>query len=177
MTDPATTPTKPAGRISLVALRVSEIKRIDLVEGTMRLVGQAPAMDAAATAAQLVPELSFRMVGENAIIVVGRFGFKGLRAPAAETPDKSISEESVFFEVDARYEIEYVLEAGKSFEPEDAHAFARVNGLLNLQPFWREYVADCLSRAGLVRFFVPVFNPVKMAEAQKQRNSPPPAKA
>ena len=75
--------------------------------------------------------------------------------------------DSLVFEVKGQLVAVYELRAGDKLDDESLNAFANINGPLNLVPYWREFVASSLVRAGLPAYEVPVFNPM-----QKRAPSP-----
>jgi preprotein translocase subunit SecB len=52
-------------------------------------------------------------------------------------------------------------------EPFDIKAFAKSNGMLNVWPYWREFVQSITSRAGLPPLTVPLFRIHHKASQQK----------
>lgn len=58
----------------------------------------------------------------------------------------------------ARFRSDYRLREGSEFSEAEAEAFAALNGRLNLTPYWREFLHNCLSRSGVPPYLVPPFN-------------------
>jgi preprotein translocase subunit SecB len=78
----------------------------------------------------------------------------GIRVVAADSEDANASE-SVYAQIEATFMAEYSL---TDDIPEDAlQAFAELNGVHNVWPFWRQHVFDIVQRAGLPHIDVPLF--------------------
>ena len=108
---------------------------------------------------------------DTTVVVVLVFAFKA--TPIAEDEDKSADssvEASPTVEVDASYRIQYRLTKGDPVSDEDLQAFGDINGRLNLTPYWREYLHDCLSRAGLPPYLLPPFNAAARIAQLKQES-------
>jgi hypothetical protein len=151
-------PTLPStGDHAKVAMRVVSLDRVSQVLGSYAIIKFVPVKQASAGLGHpkwLVVEVSRTMVR-----LVGEFSFVGVDGPIEEQIDTS--DPRIFFRVDAKFVVEYTLEAGDAPADQDLAAFAAINGTLNVYPFWREYVASCLARAGLPSILLPVFNPLK----------------
>lgn len=58
--------------------------------------------------------------------------------------------------VDARFELDYVLPAEVIASDEELNAFARVNGLFNAWPYFREFVQTSMARMQLPPLVIPL---------------------
>jgi preprotein translocase subunit SecB len=74
-------------------------------------------------------------------------------------------------DISLRLNASYRIPAEVATEPSDIKAFARSNGMLNVWPYWREFVQSTTSRAGLPPLTVPLFR-----LHQKQPAKPSPTK-
>jgi preprotein translocase subunit SecB len=65
-------------------------------------------------------------------------------------------DESDIFAVEAAFALEYGISGDESVHPAEVAAFAKLNGLYNAWPYWREYVQSTVSRMGLPPVVLPV---------------------
>jgi hypothetical protein len=56
----------------------------------------------------------------------------------------------------AAFVVTYVISPGERPSESDLQAFAAANGLFNVWPFWREFIANVLPRTGLPIYIAPV---------------------
>lgn len=82
------------------------------------------------------------------------------RIDDADEVDKAT--DATLFRVAASFLILYRLKPGNKPSAEELEAFADQNGVFSVTPYWREFVSNCLSRAGLPPLMVPV---MKVGEA------------
>jgi preprotein translocase subunit SecB len=66
-------------------------------------------------------------------------------------------DEAAPFEIEGTFVAFYSLESIENFTDENLQAFAQVNGVFNVWPYWRELAQSMVSRMGLPPFTVPVF--------------------
>jgi hypothetical protein len=59
--------------------------------------------------------------------------------------------------IEATFLLTYQVEGSDPLDPAHAEAFARVNGIYNAWPYWREYVQSVTSRMGFPGLTLPVF--------------------
>lgn len=78
---------------------------------------------------------------------------------------KNDQEECPLFDVNAVFIVHYQLESACELAEEDLRAFSTLNGMLNVTPFWREYILDCMSRSKMPAYYLPPFNVAKMIAA------------
>lgn len=59
--------------------------------------------------------------------------------------------------IEATFLLTYEVKGSETLDPAHAEAFARINGIYNAWPYWREYVQSVTSRMGLPGLTLPVF--------------------
>jgi hypothetical protein len=59
--------------------------------------------------------------------------------------------------VQVEIELRYGFPDGLDFAPEELAAFARLNGVFNAWPYFREFLQSATTRMGLPQFVLPVF--------------------
>ena len=69
----------------------------------------------------------------------------------------------------AIYELKYRVPSGEMFDEDSLRQFARTNALLNVWPYWREFVQTCTLRMGMPGFVLPV---LRMGELLRQQTAP-----
>lgn len=74
------------------------------------------------------------------------------------------------FEVQAEFVAEYKLNSSDGIEPANIDAFAKLNGVFNLWPYWREYVQSALNRMGLPSVIVPVLTVKALVQIYKEED-------
>lgn len=153
----------PRGDFSKIAMRVRELRDITQISGQFDL--KLPSAQPPFKAVVSMPETQVvQKKDEDGITVIADFVFEG-RLPSESSPEyeqpREDAAKDVVIQISATYMVRYKIDPGPDLEDEDLRAFARVNGVLNLWPFWREYVHSTLCRADLSPFPLPPFNPVK----------------
>lgn len=82
-------------------------------------------------------------------------------ASASATPTESgetvTDDPQVIATVTATYVVKYAIAEGESPSEADLQAFAKTNGLYNVWPYWREFIANSIVRTGLPSYLAPVF--------------------
>lgn len=114
-------------------------------------------------------ELQATSVEAELLQVMGDFHFSATNAPkeGAEPAD-----ETPFVQIKATFVIHYVLDEGETPTNDEARLFAVSNGAFNLHPYWREFVRDCLGRAGLPPYQIPLLNPHRIVKEAQTRHLP-----
>jgi hypothetical protein len=74
-----------------------------------------------------------------------------LPTPSSEPPFPGL----LFF-AEAAFVVVYKLRPGSAFTPAELDAFARINGPLNVVPYWREFLHSAALRAGIPSVLAPV---------------------
>jgi len=146
--------------IAKVAMRVADLVRVDIVQGSYERVSSP--QHQSLIASSNAPKVQIVTADEFEIAIALTFDFAGASYDTEKDPEGK--EGKVFVLIRAVIELEYRLDPGEPYTPNDVEAFAKVNGLLNAQPFWREFVFNALGRAGLPTFLIPVFNPIKLGQ-------------
>lgn len=59
--------------------------------------------------------------------------------------------------IDATFSLSYLLDTDEHIGDENLEAFAKINGVFNAWPYWREFVQNSTSRLGLPAVTVPIF--------------------
>lgn len=90
----------------------------------------------------------------------------GVRVSAMESEDPP-----VYFEIEADFLVEYEIKSELS--PDAMKAFADINSVHNVWPFWRQHVFDVVSRGRLPHLEVPLFSgaPTKATRNAKEPRS------
>ena len=70
------------------------------------------------------------------------------------------ADEAVVLDIAARVVLEYALPANTIPSSTDMKLFARANGMLNVWPYWREFIQNSTLRAGLPPLTLPLFRVV-----------------
>jgi hypothetical protein len=155
--------------VARVAMRIAGIRNIAMRSGSFHVLRDAtakpgqvllsvPIIKATATEDQLTLTADFEMHGVEA---------SSDDESVPEEFDQGYLDDHAIVKITARFAIAYSLESGEPFSEDDLEAFGYVNGMLNLNPFWREYVHNCLTRADVAVFYIPPFNPLKIAKRSK----------
>lgn len=84
------------------------------------------------------------------------------------------ADEDYLAKIEATFEISYRIDNVARFGQQSLSAFARLNGLFNVWPYWRELVQSTVTRLGLPPFTVPPFQPQKAVKNAVA--APPPAR-
>ncbi|XVJ59547.1 MAG: hypothetical protein HEQ23_09130 [Tepidisphaera sp.] len=157
------------GNLANVVLRIDSIRSITQPKGTYSVI--AAPDEPPYRASSSVPKFDVVHLDKTTLGIRAVFEFQGEKEVVGEGGDRA---HVPFFSATAEYLVIYVLLEGADLQPADLHAFAKLNTRLNLHPFWREFVHDSLSRAGMPQFLLPPYNPFKAAkerEQQKQSSS------
>lgn len=149
--------------LAIAVSKQIEIDSIRMLSGSFSqnpksFTGQAPVIEI---------EVSTRSTMDPAqkkILVLAIFGFTG-----RFTDDK---DDTPGLKVSAEFQLYYSLNSEEGFGPSHYDAFARVNGVYNAWPYWREFVQSAIGRMGLPPLAIPVFRPTARAE-QATQNKPP----
>jgi len=70
---------------------------------------------------------------------------------------RGYKDEAVLLEVSASIEAVYSIPPNSSFSPYQLKCFAKANGMLNVWPYWRDFVQSSVLRAGLPPLALPLF--------------------
>lgn len=70
---------------------------------------------------------------------------------------RGYKDEEPLLDINARIEAIYTVPAGSSFTPYQLRSFAKANGMLNVWPYWRDFVQSSVQRAGLPPLTLPLF--------------------
>jgi preprotein translocase subunit SecB len=70
---------------------------------------------------------------------------------------RGYKDEDVLLEVSARIEAVYSIPEDSTFTPYQLECFAKANGMLNIWPYWRDFVQSTVQRAGLPALTLPLF--------------------
>jgi preprotein translocase subunit SecB len=70
---------------------------------------------------------------------------------------RGFREESVLLDISARIEAVYSVSQDSSFSEYQLRFFAKANGMLNVWPYWRDFVQSSVTRAGLPPLTLPLF--------------------
>lgn len=87
---------------------------------------------------------------------------------------RGYKDEEVLLEVSARIEAIYTITTNSNFTPYQLKCFAKANGMLNVWPYWRDFVQSSVQRAGLPALALPLFRvihkrPVSSLDVGKQQ--------
>lgn len=81
--------------------------------------------------------------------------------PALGIRGVSDEQEKPFFAIEASYVLSYGIRGSNAFTNEQRAAFADLNAMYNVWPYWREFVQSTMTRMGLPPYTLPVFQPVR----------------
>jgi len=84
--------------------------------------------------------------------------------------------ETDIFRIESSFSLDYRMSGDEPAGVEEVAAFAKVNGIYNAWPYWREYVQSTASRMGLPPLVLPVLSPgtiEKMVQADEERTATP----
>jgi len=70
---------------------------------------------------------------------------------------RGFKEEELLLDIAARVEVQYAIPKGTNFTPLQLKWFARSNGMLNVWPYWRDFVQNTVVRAALPPLTLPLF--------------------
>ena len=66
-------------------------------------------------------------------------------------------QEAPMLSIEANFVIMYSLDKIDDIRPENIKAFAQINGVYNVWPYWREFVQSTVARMGLAPLTIPVY--------------------
>lgn len=89
----------------------------------------------------------------NEIHVLPEFTLSGF----ATARDKRNENEAELLTISCRFLLIYEAPSVAEFPRANLEAFAKLNGVYNAWPYWREFVQNIVARMGLPRLVVPVF--------------------
>lgn len=151
-----------SGDVAKVAMRVKLLRALKQSSGSFAILAPVPIGPFAAE--MVPPKWEFSLVNATELKVTGEFGFIGRSAVSgsdASQRDETTGRGNAFVSVSAVFAAIYELSEGEEITNDDLLAFVHVNALLNIYPFWREYVYNSLSRAELPTLLIPPFNPLR----------------
>ena|ERR1043165_194532 len=120
---------------------------------------------------KLGTEMKTANASETAVQVIGEYHFIARNALAEGVVEDS-AEDVPFAEIRATFMVHYSLDVGEVPTEDELKVFAASNGAFNLHPYWREYIRDCLGRAGLPVYQLPLLNPQRMMQQNENRQAP-----
>ena len=144
------------GDPTAVSLRVRDIDRIVQLRGFFE---RFPVKYERLMPTLAAPEMFAEIVDKDQVSVVGDFVLEGRASPRGGAAEPG----PVVVRIEARFAAFYRIDEGPELPAESLESFAFLNGQLNIWPYWRQYVQDCLTRAGFSVFTLPPFNPVRMS--------------
>jgi len=151
----------PRGDATEVVSRLREIEQVVQVRGHFERSPTVPDAQLHVDVGQ--PQVSFGLEGLKLTVVIEFSMTIGSTPPSAiakvsePAPAAMSSTVPSVVEVGAVFVAVYLLHSGETLKQEDLHAFATENGLFNVWPFWREFVANGLLRSGMPVFLMPPF--------------------
>lgn len=149
-------------RLGEISRRVRSIDSIIQTEGRFRIdVGQT-GQPLEVVVGEQEPVATMR--GALVRVVVG-FSFV-----ASEKEEARSEPARVAIDIAARYELLYSFDGEDQLAPDELLVFAEVNGNFNALSFWRQYLNDCLSRAGLPPYMIRPFNAAERIRQIKRRS-------
>ncbi|MCL4197719.1 MAG: hypothetical protein KJZ69_09540 [Phycisphaerales bacterium] len=86
----------------------------------------------------------------------------------SEVADPATREDELIARVTATYLLVFRFKEGPRFGDADLAAFAKANGVFSATPYWREYLNNSLTRAGLSPFMLPVMKMKKRTIERKR---------
>lgn len=86
----------------------------------------------------------------------------------SESPDPATCPDELIARVTATYLLVFKFKDGPRLGESDLAAFAKANGVFSATPYWREYLNNSLSRAGLSPFMLPVMKMKKRTIERKR---------
>jgi len=87
---------------------------------------------------------------EGMIFVFAKFNFQGYNQGKKKTEDACVR-------IDCEYVLAYSVEDFEGITEAGCNEFARINGIFNAWPYWRELVQNTIARMGLPQLTLPVF--------------------
>ncbi len=83
-------------------------------------------------------------------------------------------EDDLLLDVSARIEAQYSVPEESVFSSFQLRSFARANGMLNVWPYWRDFVQSSVQRAGLPSLTLPLFRVLNRRLTPTVRSEPAP---
>lgn len=158
-------------RIGELATRVRAIQGVQQLSGSFLLAPPSVSTD---TFIVELAEPSVMCVDTDANRLSVGIHYKFEASPIDPNDDPESSERSepnVF--VEAQFVVHYDFERPADLTDEERSVFGRINGNLNVYPYWREFLSSCLGRAGLPAFMLPPFNAAaKIDEIKAEQRHP-----
>lgn len=149
--------TKPAGDAAAVARRIEVIEELFQVRGSFERF-PVP-VDKSMEGHFSVPVANAYLSGENRITAIVHMEFEWTVSGEAEEGERrpdSDPDRRLAMNVEASYVVRYRMSEGPAPSEEDLQAFAIANGAFNVNPYWREYLSNSITRSGLPPIIAPV---------------------
>jgi len=132
----------------------------------LRLVDAAMHVDATTSPPELHLRLKHgarfsRRLDGNRFVVRAEVELAGASGPDADTIPPVVT-------ISATFELVYALSGELTPTEEVLEEFARVNGVYNAWPYWREFIQNAASRMNLPPLVLPVFRVQKPTERQTE---------
>ena len=80
---------------------------------------------------------------------------------------RGFKEECLLLDISARIEAVYSVTQESSFSPYQLKCFAKANGMLNVWPYWRDFVQSSVTRADLPPLTLPLFRVLHTRKAAR----------
>ncbi|MBO6514247.1 MAG: hypothetical protein JJ974_09820 [Phycisphaerales bacterium] len=157
------------GNPTVVASHVSRIADIVQTYGAFSLGNLEVAEPMRLSASHKKPDFSWS-IQEDMVSVIIDVGFAGFTV----NDEGGLSGEPIVT-VEARFAVNYSLDNefdASAITEADWDAFALVNGMLNITPYWREYVQDSISRTQLAPYYIPPFNVSRFLQKANSSEDP-----
>lgn len=85
--------------------------------------------------------------------------------------NRSADDDEPVLSLAARFQIHY--QVGTDVAGDNAHAFARIVGMFNVWPFWREFVQSMTNRMGMPSLTIPLMDPSTVAWSETSSGATP----
>ena len=154
------------GDPTAVSLRVKDIDRIVQLHGSFE---RLPEQYETLVPTLHMPKMTAEVLADDQVSVCGDFAFEGRAAKRTTGSDPEPG--PVVIRITARFAAFYRIDIGPKIPAESLESFAVLNGQLNIWPYWREYVQDCLVRVGMSVLTLPPFNPVRISKQLQEQES------
>jgi len=165
MTSEADQQKHPIERLGAIASRVRSIR--DLIQVSGRFVFERDLTHPMSVNLGERP-VACEMAGNTVRVWVG-YTFRANRSMGDATVAAGSTSEQPLIDIEATFLITYEFSDGEKLSDEELRVFGEVNGNLNATAYWREFLNNCLGRAGLPPFVVPPFNAVARINQIKKR--------
>lgn len=80
-------------------------------------------------------------------------------------------DEKLLFKVEAAYTVAYVMEGIDTLPKQTIEAFAKMNGVYNCWPYWREFLQSSAVRMGIPAVTLPLITGTRIEEIFKRKSS------